>query len=233
MQILSARKRCGPAPSRLRLVKVTRKHASLSISIIGILLLVPELLWLSLSRTRVTEHDAVVALEPLLRTHLDDITHWPATFTLVMPGTPQWNRIRSVWGEPDFVLTMVDKLGRNLLCWQTGPLRAELFDAKRNTVPLRPGAGPYGYSTTCESSSVRFKAPAGSSLTLSVENTGIQTLPTADMIVVADCYNTKDKLVGLMLDGEVNSLLKWTCALGAVLILFGAVLYAKSRDRQK
>ena len=31
----------------------------------------------------------------------------------------------------------------------------------------------------------------------------------------------------------MNSLLKWTCALGAVLILFGAVLYAKSRDRQK
>ena len=204
-----------------------RKRWPLWFSIIGGLLVLPEALWLASSSNRLSEHDTSVALMPLTRIAIDGIEKWPASFALVITETKQWNRIRSAWGDPEFVLSVVDRSGRDALCLQETPLHSEIIDATGKPIPLRRGFGPYAYSSSCQWSGPRFDARAGSKFELNIENTGGQTAPAAEITVVADWYNTKDKLVGISLDREMASILKWPCLLGVLFLSVGAVSLAR------
>lgn len=108
--------------------------------------------------------------------------------------------------------------------------RIELRDPNGRVIALRPGGGPYGYSTNCESSSLRFRATVGDELTLVVTKTGEGV--TGDLIVVGDWFNTKDKLVGVALDKDLEPFLKWPSIAGSLLVLSGVLVFVRNRVRQ-
>lgn len=207
------------------------KRLPLWLGAIGILFLVPGTLWVAGSRTRLTDGDARIALQSLNRIHLDGIDRGPISVTLMIPNTTQWTKIRNVWGEPEFVISAVDTAGRFALCLREMPVRIELIDPAGRVIPLQPDGGPYGYSTACSSSSLRFHSAPGNELTLKLAGTRPGTVPAGDLIVVSDWFNTKDKLVGLYLDKDVESLVKWLSVPGFLLVLSGAGVFFRNRNR--
>lgn len=174
------------------------KRLPLWLGVFGTLLLVPRILWVVDSGSRLSDDDARTALRPLNRIQLDGIDQAPIPVTLMIPNTTQWTKIRSVWGEPGFVISAVDTAGTFALCLPEMPVRIELIDATGRIIPLQPGGGPYGYSTGCASSSLRLHSAPGNELTLKLAGTRPGTVPAGDLIVVSNWFNTKDKLVGCL-----------------------------------
>ena len=210
------------------------KRPPLWLSSIGGLLALPGVLWIANSGTRLNDNDVSRALEPLTRIHLGGISKTPLSVTLTIPDTARWTRVRKAWGEPEFVISATDPTGRFALCLPEMGVRVELRDATGRVIALRPGFGPYGYSTNCESSSLRFRAAAEGELTLAVAKTGegMSKVPAGDLIVVGDWLYTKDKLVGVGLDKDIESLLKWTSITGYLLVLSGVAVFARNRAQQ-
>jgi hypothetical protein len=90
-------------------MKSRRLHLWLSGA--GALFLIPGLLWIATSGSRLKDDDARIVLQPLVRMPLGRISE-----RLIIPDTPQWTKIRKVWGEPEFVFSAIDETGRNLIC---------------------------------------------------------------------------------------------------------------------
>jgi hypothetical protein len=198
---------------------------------IGSLLLVPGILWVAGSKSRLSDEDARVALQPLKRIQLAGIDRGPLSVTLMIPDTAQWTKIRKGWGEPDLVISAVEPAGSFALCLPEVPVRIVLIDAAGRLIPLQPGGAPYGYSTSCPSSSLRFHADPGSELTLKLVGHGTGTVPAAELIVKNDWFNTKDKLVGLALVKDIESLVKWLSIAGFLLVASGVGVFFVNRIR--
>jgi hypothetical protein len=204
-----------------------RRRLPLWLTVTGSVLLIPGILWFATSGMRVSNHDAWLALDPITRIPLDGVGKGPSSATLTVPNTVRWKKIRKVWGEPEFVISVVEPTGRSTLCLPEMPLRIELSDPTGRIIRLRPSASPYGYSSDCESSSLRFQADPGSELTLKVIETGVRTVPAGYLIIVGDWFHTKDKLVGVDLDEDIDSLAKWTSIIGCLLIMVGTGIFIR------
>jgi hypothetical protein len=109
------------------------------------------------------------------------------------------------------------------------PVRTELIDPTGRVIPLQLDGGPYGYSTICASSSLRFHVTPGTELTLKLAATRPGTVPAADLIVVSDWFDTKDKLVGLYLDKDIESFVKWLSIAGFFFVLCGVSVFLLNR----
>jgi hypothetical protein len=61
-------------------------------------------------------------------------------------------------------------------------------------------------------------------LTISIATSGRRALPPGDLIVVRDWWNTKDKLVGIYLDDNIDSFTRGTSVAGILFLVAGTVL---------
>lgn len=173
------------------------------LALVGALFLVPGIIWFAGAGERVSLADAPVLFKPLARISLDRVAEKTTSVGLAIPSTAVWRRSRKEWGEPDFVISAVDHEGGQAFCLSTMAVLVEVIDLAGKAVSLRPGRGPYGYSDSCETSSLRFQAKPGEQLTLRVTKDvrkSVFELPQADVVVVVDWFNMKDKLVGLDLE---------------------------------
>jgi hypothetical protein len=78
---------------------------------------------------------------------------------------------------------------------------------------------------------LQFNAVPGDELTLKITRTA-GAAPRGYLIVVAAWPYTKDKLVGLDLDKDIASVLKWLSVVGSLLVLSGAGILARNRARR-
>ena len=198
------------------------------LSCIGGFLLLPGIVWLATSGTRLTDDDASVAFQPLTRIDLEGLDNGPLSAAFTVPNTARWAKIRKVWGAPELLIVAVEPTRRSVLCLPRMPFRIELSEQKGGASRLQPHGGPYGYSTSCEGSSLRFNAAPGDELMLKITNTA-PTAPPGYLLVVSDWIYTKDHIVGLALDKDVASVLQWLSIAGSVLVLSGAAIFARSR----
>src|SRR3982074_2486759 len=88
-------------------VHITSRFFALSVAVAGLLLLIPGTLSVPSMMFGLKSGDDQVALTPLASVGLDRIGTAPLITKLVIPDTPQWRRIRRVWGEPAFIISAV------------------------------------------------------------------------------------------------------------------------------
>ena len=195
----------------------------LTLAALGFLVLVPGGLILISTTHGLSSSDATVALAPLMNIPLDQAVNQPsAAVTVVIPHTEQWKRIRTEWGEPDFVVSAVSS--DHLLAWCLADLGLEIKIYRQGSlVPAAASYLPYGYSG-CGNGSLRFRVePEADELRLSISKSGFLPLPAAgQLIVVADWWNTKDKIVGDALDSQLRPLAVAASLTGIILIAFAA-----------
>ena len=192
--------------------------------ILGAIFLIPGILWIIGSSGRLNETDVRVAGQPFKRIQLNWVNQGPISVTLTIPNTKQWTKIRKVWGEPEFVITA----GDSVRCPPATPVRIELTDSSGKIIPLKPGAGVYGYSSRCASSGLRFHAPSGSELTLKLSPIRLgATVPAADLVIVGDWVegDSEDRIVSVEIDKFIGAFVKWLSITGFVLVISGAAAF--------
>jgi MYXO-CTERM domain-containing protein len=172
--------------------------------------------------------DANVALANLADVELDRV---PATdslvISLIIPDTPQWARIRRRWGEPDFLVAAVSP-NNSCYCLPKLPLTIKVADDAEQ-IPRQLAGPPYGHSSDCSASTLKFNAAPGTKLTVSVIKNGTEPLPPGDLIIVGSWWNTKDKLVGISLDQWFKRLSTTAIVGGLGLILLAALFTWRRR----
>jgi hypothetical protein len=211
---------------------MTWGRSPLWLSAIGGLLLLPGVAWVATTGMRINDDDASAALRPLTRIDFVGGDNRPLSTAFTVPDTARWTKTRKVWGAPELLIVAVEPGGRSVQCLPRMPLRVELADQKGRASLLLPHGGLYGYSDYCEAkSSLQFDAVPGDELTLKITRAA-GPAPRGYLIVVAAWPYTKDKLVGLDLDKDIASALKWPSVVGSLLVLSGAGIFARNRVRR-
>lgn len=207
----------------------------LFLCVIGVLVGVPALLWIAGSGTRLKNDDVWSVAQPVARIHLADIGANPLSVTFVIPATTHWMRVRRAWGEPEIVLVAIGPTRSLALCLTGMPLRIELRSSTGRVIALRPSYPPYGYSDECVSSCLRFRAGVGEELTFTMATTGagMSSAVSGDLVVVGAWYNEKDKLVGLALEEDLDSDVKWLLLAGGLFVLPGVALFVRRSAVQR
>jgi hypothetical protein len=211
---------------------MTSRRLSLWLSGAGVVLLIPGIVWIATSGSRLNDDDAFIALQPLVRIPLARISDGNFSEPLPIPETAQWVNIRKVWGEPEFVISTIDEAGRDAMCLPSIGLRIEVRNQTGSLMPLWPGGAPYGYSDFCSESSMRFRAAPGDMLALTITSQSGRALPAGYLIVVGNWWNTKDRLVSVSLDKDTKTFVQWISLTGVALVLAGAVLMFRHHVRQ-
>lgn len=205
------------------------KRIPLFLCAVGGLLGFPAIVWIAGSAARLSDEDVSRVVEPLARIHLAEVTSKPLSVTFVVPTTTHWIRVRQAWGEPELVLVASNPLRQLALCLPTMPLRFELRSSTGRPSALQPSFPPYGYSDDCESSCLRCRAVVGDELTLAAVTTreDKNSAYSGDLIVVADWAHQKDKLVGLSLERDLDSLANWLLYAGALFVFSGVAVLVR------
>src|ERR1017187_4746485 len=137
---------------------MTWSRSPLWLSAIGGLLLLPGVAWVATTGMRINDDDASAALQPLTRIDLVGGDNRPLSTAFTVPDTARWTKIRKVWGTPELLIVAVEPDGRSVQCPPGMPLQVELADQKGGASLLLPHSQPYGYSGSCEGSSLQFDA---------------------------------------------------------------------------
>ena len=193
------------------------------------LLLVPGVLSVPSIVFGLKSGDDMVALKPLASVRLDRIGKTPLITKLVVPDTPQWRRIRRVWGDPAFVISAVSSEKRFAYCLPDLGVILEVTGQGKN-IPLEFSNPPYGYSSDCERSSLAFQAVPGSELAVTITKSGDHPLPSGELTIMSNWLNTKDKLVGISLDETLRPILTATSSLGFVLVVIAVWTLVRRRS---
>jgi hypothetical protein len=194
----------------------------------GVLLLIPGASFVPSMFFGLKPGDDVVALTPLFRIRLDQLGMEPVVTKLVIPDTPQWKRIRRIWGEPSYNISAVSSERRFTYCLPHLGLNVKV-SGRSSAIPFKGSGPPYGYSTDCDRSSLAFRAVSGSELTVTISKFGDPQIHCGELLVVSDWFNTKDKLVGVSLDEELRPIVMASACLGSMLIVGAAVLLLRHR----
>ena len=176
--------------------------------------------------------DANVALTDLADVELDRIAATNSlAISVVIPDTPQWLRIRRAWGAPDYLIAAVSPI--KSLCYCLPNLAMTITVAHDgDQIPLQPAGPPYAHGTEgCAMVGFKFNAVPGTKLTVSIAKNGTEPFPPGELIIVGSWgwWNTKDKLVGIMLDQELRNISTIAIVSGFVLILLAAFLWRRGR----
>jgi hypothetical protein len=208
---------------------LTPRFFPLSLGVAGLLLLIPEALSVPTMVFGLKSGDDVIALAPLATVRLDQIGTAPLITKLVIPDTPQWSRIRRVWGDPAFIISAVSLEKRFAYCLPDLGISVEV-NGQGNRIPLEFSNPPYGYSSDCERSSLAFQAVSGSELNVTITKSGDRPIPSGELIIVSNWPNTKDKLVGVSLNEKLRPILMATSSLGFMLIVIAVWTLVRRRS---
>ena len=209
-----------------RKLKALGRHLPLMLAILGILILIPSALLLGLLFGRLRDEDPSVALAPLARVPLARVGKQYA-MQVVVPDTDQWRRIRRSWGEPDLIVAALSNEGG---AWCLADLATAVDVTSRGTlIPLKRAAAGYGHAGDCELSSFTFRAPPAGELLVKVTKRDQLPWPTGDLVVRCDWRNTKDKLVGISIENDLQKLHP-SAGAGAII---GLLLLALASDLRR
>jgi hypothetical protein len=200
------------------------RFAITSLAVGGLVLLALGAVFLIPILRGLNDEDVRAALTPLTRIPLAQVEGTvSSTLKLLVPDAPQWTRIRREWGNPEFIVSAISSTKQFAYCLGDLDIGIQIYQ-HGGQVPVEVSYPPYGYSTDCSRSSLRFQAVPGSELEIRVSRSGQSSLPSGELIIVAYWPDTKDKLVGRSLDRQLRPAATSVTGLGAALITLAVYL---------
>jgi hypothetical protein len=130
------------------------------------------------------------------------------SFTEHIPGGPEWRKLTTAWGVPDFVVAVASPDQQTLLCFDRLHLNVHLR-VNSKAVPVESAHWLYGYSLKCQDIGLKFRAEAGDQLDVTVDVPAAASAEADNLILVPDWGpKTKDRLVGVGISDDVPGFLK-------------------------
>lgn len=146
--------------------------------------------------------DARAVMAPLLVMPLSEVPPNRAIRkTVRVPTSDHWRRIRSSWGEPEFLVTLAGEDDGSAACIDQTSLKVEVRLDGRPAPILERRFGSYrrGFAPMCEQGGVlHFHASVGEEIEMTVLLNDSHRR-TGKLILEAEWKGQKDKLVGTSL----------------------------------
>jgi hypothetical protein len=199
-----------------------RRLAGFLLCVIGALLVIPQI-WSSTKKS-LRPGDERIAFTPLYRIGLENLDSG-AAFSVTIPNSVAWRRIRGVWTDPGYVIAPVSPDLETMYCLD--PWGIEL-QATVDGRPLPTEAAiypPYGFSTSCSPVGVQFNATPSSRVEIRIDKRTRGLASSGDLLVTAYWLDgTKSKLAGIALDKELRVPFLLMAGVGILCLGGGGVL---------
>ena len=189
-----------------------KKYLHVCLASLGLLMMIPAA-WHSFADPLRVE-EARVAIKPLAAVSLPHFeTEGSVDWSVVAPDTPVWQRIRSTWGEPGYVITAASPKTRNMYCFETLGLNVQA-EIGSQTLDLAAANAPlYGYSAACRSYGLRFQMSPGAMAHIRIRTAANRRMPSGDLAVYW-AGATEDRIVRSMLEVDLRKFLNLLALIG-------------------
>ena len=199
----------------------------------GVLMLLPAAC--TFVRSAPTDDDAGVAFTEVVRMRLDSFTPG-ARVKLVfrVPGTAQWKRLREAWGDHGYIVYAERHEGSTpwIIPFSNLNLEVTVSHAGRNLVVERSSGCPYLISSDTEDCAVAFKPSPGDALEIALMSRATEKPPAGDFVIKPYWGGyEKDRLVGAMIDSDLQPYILGMGAMGIVLLIASSVVAITSPRR--
>ena len=188
-------------------------------------------------RSAPTDDDASVAFTEVVRMRLDSFTPGsPVKLVFRVPGTTQWKRLRKAWGDHGYIVYAERHEGSTpwIIPFSKLNLEVTVSRAGRNLVVERSSGCPYLISSEAEDCAVAFKPSPGDELEIALMSRGAERPPAGDFVIEPYWGGyEKDRLVGAIIDADLQPYILGVAAIGIVLLIASSVVAINSARRTR
>lgn len=207
-----------------------KKRLHVWLAMLGLLLLMPAV-WSSVFHPlRLGEEQA--AFESLGAVSLNTIEmQGSCNLSVTAPNNSVWERIRRAWGDPGYIIAAVSSGGKHMYCFDRLGLHIQAAIGSE-PIALEAATEPlYGYSAECGADGLKFRVPPGATVNVHITRQVPRDMPPGSLVVTGYWTGeTKDRLVGLMLDEDLRKILNLLAVGGFALVLSAAWLFLRRRQ---
>lgn len=190
--------------------------------------------WL-FAKPKLKPGDTGIALKPIGVTPLGGLrtgSSFVRTLILSIPNDKAWRRIRRAWGDPTYLVAVLAVDQRTITCFNRLGLHLDISLRSRPVQSTISDHIPYGYLPKCASTGLEIHASPGDSLEIRISGTPDTVMLEMDTLAVVPYWSwgmTKDRLVGIELDKQLQPSFLLAGSIGAT--LFSLSLYRLSKLR--
>jgi hypothetical protein len=189
----------------------------------------------TLVRSAPNRDDAGVAFTEVARIRLDSFNAGsPIRLVFTVPGTAQWKRLREAWGDHGYIVYAERHEGSTpwIIPFSKLNLEVTVSHAGRNLVVERSSGCPYLISSETEDCAVAFKPSPGDELEIALMSRVTEKPPAGDFVIKPYWGGyEKDRLVGAMIDSDLQPYILGMAAIGIVLLIGSSVVAITSARR--
>jgi hypothetical protein len=202
----------------------------------GVLMLLPAAC--TFVRSAPTDDDAGVAFTEVVRMRLDSfVPGSPIKLMFRVPATAQWKRLREAWGDHGYIVYAERHEGSTpwIIPFSKLNLEVTVSRAGRNLVVERSSGCPYLISSETEDCAVAFKPSPGDELEITLMSRDTEKPPAGDFVIKPYWGGyEKDRLVGAMIDSDLQPYIPAVGAIGIILLITSSVgaIHSARRTRQ-
>jgi hypothetical protein len=201
----------------------------------GVLMLLPAAC--TFVRSAPTDDDAGVAFTEVVRMRLDSLTPGsPVKLVFRVPATAQWKRLREAWGDHGYIVYAERKENATpwIIPFSKLNLDVTVSHAGRSLVVERSSGCPYAISSETEDCAVAFKPSPGDELEIALMSRGTEKPPAGDFVIKPYWGGyEKDRIVGAMIDSDVQPYVLGAAVIGVVLLIASSILAINSARRTR
>ncbi len=201
------------------------------LAVVGVALLAPAI-W-RLADPPIDSEDAAEAYATFRSIPLPEISDkGSADILFEVPNSRQWERIRNAWGDPGYLLAAFRTPKREIYCWNDLGLKVQVLEANK-AVPLREvKTSRNELSSKCSIDGVSFRATPGSKIRIIVSTARDKRPRDADLELRMNWDGkTKDRSVGVSIDSDIQTLVQFCGAVGAILFGSSAFVFLRRKPR--
>ena len=220
----------------MRLDRLASTRATLLMLVAGVLMLLPGAC--TLVRSAPNRDDTGVAFTEVARIRLDSFSAGsPIRLVFRVPNTAQWNRLRETWGDHGYIVYAARKEGATPWIIPFSTLNLDVTISRSGGhLAVEPASGcPYLISSDAGNDcAVAFKPRPGDELEITLTSRGRDSLPVGDFVIqpYGGAYE-KDRIVGAMIDSDLQPYILGVAGIGIVLLIASSVLAINSARRTR
>ena len=201
----------------------------------GVLMLLPGAC--TLVRSAPTYDDVGAAFTEVVRLRLDSLRpESPVKLVFRVPATVQWKRLREAWGDHGYIVYAERHEGSTawIIPFSKLNLEVTVSHAGRSLAVERSSGCPYLISSETEDCAAAFKPSLGDELEITLMSRGMEKPPVGDFVIKPYWGGyEKDRIVGTMIDSDLQPYIVGMAAIGIVLLITSSILAINSARRAR
>lgn len=211
--------------------RLSTTRAARALLVAGVLMLLPGAC--TFVRSAPTRDDAGVAFTEVTRIRLDSFKpESPIRLVFRVPDSAQWKRLREAWGDHGYIVYAARKEGATpwIIPFSTLNFDVAISRSGGDLAVARASGCPYLISSDAgDDCAVTFNPSPGDELEITLTSRGMEKPPVGDFVIKPYWGGyEKDRIVGAMVDSDLQPYIVGIAAIGIVCLITSSILAINS-----